>query len=236
MYSVVLIMSLTSPQNVPEFGCRHQASYCGCYSYAPPCYSYCGPVVVYSSYCGSSGYLGTYPPGVTPPGVTQDMNDKRITPETGGKNITPDRDRRRITPDIDGKKITPGSDDKKITPDKDNKKITPDKDNKKITPGSEDKKDTSGNSAARSSTATVIVSLPADATLSFEGIPTRKRSSERLFITPPLEKGSDYFYNVEATIVRDGTARVLKQRVNVNSGKTTRVTFDFAQVTSVASK
>ena len=135
----------------------------------------CGPVVY--TY-GCPGYYSC-PPMILPPTVTPEEG-KKITPEKEkekekekGKKITPpdkDKDGKKITPpdkDKDGKKITPP--DK----DKDGKKITPpDKDTNKK-PDNGDKKVTPDKNTSIEAPAIVVVSLPADATLTFEGQATR---------------------------------------------------------------
>ena len=52
--------------------------------------------------------------------------------------------------------------------------------------------------------ATVAVTLPADAKLTFDGQATRSTSAHRLFITPPLEEGKSFRYSVKAEFVRAG--------------------------------
>ncbi len=238
MFSVVLTMALATPQQAQACG-HHYASCCGPYYCAPVCCVpapvCCGPVV-YT--CGCPGYYSG-PPMILPP---------KVTPEEG-KKLTPgkdkDKDGKKITPgdkDKDGKKITPGDKDKdgkKITPgdkDKDGKKITPpDKDTNKPKPDNGDKKVTPDKNTSIEAPAIVVVSLPADATLTFEGQATRTRSAERVFQSPPLQAGRAYTYTVTATVVHDGVAQVVKQRVGVEAGKTSRVTFDFAPA-ALASK
>ena len=56
-----------------------------------------------------------------------------------------------------------------------------------------------------------------------------------MFQSPPLQAGRAYTYTVIATVVHDGVPQVVKQRVRVEAGKTSRVTFDFAPA-ALASK
>src|SRR5882762_6156140 len=46
--------------------------------------------------------------------------------------------------------------------------------------------------------ATIVVTLPEDARLMFDGKATVSTGSRRLFITPPLERGRNFHYTLEA--------------------------------------
>lgn len=84
--------------------------------------------------------------------------------------------------------------------------------------------------------ATLIVNLPANARLSIDGHATRATSAQRIFISPPLEPGRDYVYNLRAEITReDGQPTTTTQQVMVRAGQETRVTLDLA-VTVAASQ
>jgi uncharacterized protein (TIGR03000 family) len=72
-------------------------------------------------------------------------------------------------------------------------------------------------------TATLVVSLPADAVLTIDGARTTSTSAQRVFRTPALQSGRDFHYDLEAKVVRDGQAKVIKQRVTVRAGVETRV-------------
>jgi uncharacterized protein (TIGR03000 family) len=77
--------------------------------------------------------------------------------------------------------------------------------------------------------ANLLVTLPADAKLTIDGKATKSTSDIRSFITPPLEPGWDYEYQLGAEIVRDGETRRLSQKVYVRAGQQTRVSLtDFA--------
>lgn len=71
--------------------------------------------------------------------------------------------------------------------------------------------------------ASLIVTLPAVAKLTIDGRPTKATSENRSFVTPPLEPGWNYQYQLRAEIVRDGSTRVLSQNVRVRAGEETRV-------------
>jgi uncharacterized protein (TIGR03000 family) len=77
--------------------------------------------------------------------------------------------------------------------------------------------------AALAAPATIVVSLPADATLSFEGVPTRSTAAVRQFTTPALEIGQAYHYTLTAQVVRDGKPVTATEEVTVRAGETTRV-------------
>ena len=77
--------------------------------------------------------------------------------------------------------------------------------------------------------ATIIVSLPADARLTVDGVATTSTSDRRTLVTPNLEVGTTYFYTMRAEIVVDGRTVSETQVVNVFGGQTTDVRFSFPQ-------
>lgn len=84
------------------------------------------------------------------------------------------------------------------------------------------------------SQATLIVSLPADAKLYIEDQPTSSVSSVRTFVSPTLEAGKNYFYNLRAEVVRDGKTISMTRQVTVHAGETINTSFDFAETTVAA--
>jgi uncharacterized protein (TIGR03000 family) len=76
--------------------------------------------------------------------------------------------------------------------------------------------------------ATVIVRLPADAKLTIDGAATSSTSTQRVFETPTLKAGQDYYYSFKATVVRDGRPVTAEQQVRVRAGLQTPIQFDFA--------
>ena len=91
-----------------------------------------------------------------------------------------------------------------------------------------------GAMAMTSAPATVIVSLPADAKLYFDGTATTSTTANRQFTTPALNAGSEASYTLTAEIVRDGKTLKASQVINVRAGQTTEVNLSDAQfVTSV---
>lgn len=87
--------------------------------------------------------------------------------------------------------------------------------------------------AAEDTTATVIISLPADATLYANGVRTRQTSNERHFVTPPLEIGMIYNYTLTIEVVRDGRMVTETRQVEVQAGAEIRVAFEGAEATRV---
>ena len=71
--------------------------------------------------------------------------------------------------------------------------------------------------------ATIIVSLPACATLTIDGAATTSTASERAFESPVLQAGKDFHYTLKAQIVRDGKSVVVSKEVTVRAGEETRV-------------
>lgn len=79
-----------------------------------------------------------------------------------------------------------------------------------------------------SSTATVLVTLPAEAKLTINGWTSKNATPTRRFRSPQLESGKEYFYTVRAELVRDGQTIVQTREVSVRAGQESRVPFDFA--------
>jgi uncharacterized protein (TIGR03000 family) len=76
--------------------------------------------------------------------------------------------------------------------------------------------------------ATIIVTLPADASLMVDGTATTSTSARRMFVSPMLEPESEYVYTLRAEIIRDGQTLSQEQRINVRAGQETVVPFNFA--------
>lgn len=77
--------------------------------------------------------------------------------------------------------------------------------------------------------ATIIVSLPAEAKLFVDDFATTSTTANRVFVSTALEGGKDYFYTLTAT-VNDVT---VSKKVTVRAGEETRVTLELP-VASVA--
>jgi uncharacterized protein (TIGR03000 family) len=82
--------------------------------------------------------------------------------------------------------------------------------------------------------ATIIVSLPADAKLSIDDAATISTSAVRVFTSPELPIGQDFHYNLKAEYVRDGKPVVLSKDVTVRAGEQTRVNME--ETAGVASR
>jgi uncharacterized protein (TIGR03000 family) len=82
--------------------------------------------------------------------------------------------------------------------------------------------------AALDNRATIVVTLPADAKLTFDGKLTASTSNTRWFVTPPLRAGLKYQYVLRAEIVRDGVPGVVERTVLVRPNEESRVSLDFA--------
>jgi uncharacterized protein (TIGR03000 family) len=74
--------------------------------------------------------------------------------------------------------------------------------------------------------ATIVVHLPADATLIVDGRPTQSRSATRTFTSPPLEAGKTYSYVFRAELNRDGERMAVDKTIRVRAGKTEEVSLD----------
>lgn len=75
--------------------------------------------------------------------------------------------------------------------------------------------------------ATVVVTLPADAKLFVEGQEWTNDANQatRIFRTPPIDAGRDYFYAFKIEVVRGGRTLSQSQEARLQAGKTSRVTF-----------
>jgi len=71
--------------------------------------------------------------------------------------------------------------------------------------------------------ATLRITLPADAILTIDGQSTKSTSANRRFITPPLEPGRTYHYDLKAVFVRDDVTVTLRKTVTVVAGRQTTV-------------
>ncbi len=72
--------------------------------------------------------------------------------------------------------------------------------------------------------ATLIVSLPADAKLVIDDTTTASTSAERTFVSPNLNPGQDYNYTLKVEVVRNGKTIRAEEKVTVRAGEETRVT------------
>jgi len=89
--------------------------------------------------------------------------------------------------------------------------------------------------ANRAAPATIIVSLPADATLKVDDYLTTSKSATRVFVSPNLNRGQEFTYTLTGEIVREGQSVVATKRIAVRAGEETRVALEFPMAV-VASK
>jgi uncharacterized protein (TIGR03000 family) len=75
--------------------------------------------------------------------------------------------------------------------------------------------------------ATLLVRLPADARLTIDGYAPRSASGTRWFVTPPLEPGRAFHYQLRAELERGGKRLTQMREVAVRAGQQTDVTIDF---------
>jgi uncharacterized protein (TIGR03000 family) len=88
--------------------------------------------------------------------------------------------------------------------------------------------------AAASAPAKLIVSLPADAKLTIDGVATTSTSPERVFESPALPPGREFHYTLRAEVMRNGKPQRVEQYVSVRAGQESRITL--AMPEGVASK
>jgi uncharacterized protein (TIGR03000 family) len=74
-----------------------------------------------------------------------------------------------------------------------------------------------------SAPATIILSLPADAKVSIDGVVTTSTSATRTFVTPDLTPEKEFVYTLSAQIVRDGQTLSVNEKVTVRAGEETRL-------------
>jgi uncharacterized protein (TIGR03000 family) len=73
--------------------------------------------------------------------------------------------------------------------------------------------------------AVITVRLPADAVLTIDGAATKAMGSERLFISPTLERGQIYAYTLAARWTASGNETTVTRKVWVRPGETRAVDF-----------
>jgi uncharacterized protein (TIGR03000 family) len=287
MYSVVLMMAMTSGGDVADFGHRHGGC-CGGESYSSCCggsYSYSSCCGGYSGCCGgggrhhrhhgysccggeSYGCCGGYSyGGCNGYSVAADCgcgaavytgcnggnadnggngnagtngNDKpaEMTPEEKEQmnaliEANPDQKEAiesyyKGASSADRKKYY--SENKPADKKDDGKDKKDDGKDKK-----DDGKDKKPGETLAPAPATIIVSLPANATLTIDDAATTSTASTRVFTSPVLPAGREFHYTLKAQIVRDGKSVVVSKEVTVRAGETTHATLE-AGLASVASR
>jgi uncharacterized protein (TIGR03000 family) len=90
-------------------------------------------------------------------------------------------------------------------------------------------RDNSRDESRAQAPATIVVSLPADARLTVDGEATSATSTERTFISPPLEPNKTYHYTLQAQVNRNGKTQTTSKEIAVRAGEETRVALDFSK-------
>jgi uncharacterized protein (TIGR02246 family) len=73
--------------------------------------------------------------------------------------------------------------------------------------------------------AIITIAVPPDAEIFFDGTATAQRGSERRFVSPPLQLGRKYDYEIRARWTENGKAMQQTRKVSVTGGDTVRVDF-----------
>ncbi len=99
----------------------------------------------------------------------------------------------------------------------------------------EEKKEEKKKTDAGAAPATIVVNLPADAKLFIDGKATSSTSALRVFETPALETSKEYTYTLTAQVSRNGKTESKIERITVRGGAETPVTIRFNEA-AVAAK
>ena len=78
--------------------------------------------------------------------------------------------------------------------------------------------------------AVIVVTVPANAKVTFNGWTSSSRSTTRRFKTPILEHGKEYAYSLRVELLQDGQNRVQTHQVVVRAGQETEVPIHFNKV------
>jgi uncharacterized protein (TIGR03000 family) len=73
--------------------------------------------------------------------------------------------------------------------------------------------------------ATIVVSLPDDATLTIDGVEVPQDNGVPAIVSPALERGRDYYYTLKARAQRDGRMVAENRRVTVRAGAVVNIDF-----------
>lgn len=84
--------------------------------------------------------------------------------------------------------------------------------------------------------AKVLIQLPDDARLYFNGTPATGAGALRSFATPPLTPGQSYAYDLTAEVTRDGRVQTVTERVVVRAGEKTSVTLNPGVIATAGAK
>jgi uncharacterized protein (TIGR03000 family) len=119
--------------------------------------------------------------------------------------------------------------------------VLPQPDAKKDEKKKDEKKDDGKKSrleGPRRERATVVISVPARATVTVEGHALNGTGGERSFRTPELAAGEEFVYTVRAVIELAGREEVETREITVTAGETSRASFEklFAKVEAAAAR
>jgi len=84
--------------------------------------------------------------------------------------------------------------------------------------------------------AQLLINLPDDARLYFNGTIATGHGALRTFATPPLLPGQSYAYDLTAEVVRNGRLQTVTERVVIRAGETTRVTLNPGGIVTASAK
>jgi uncharacterized protein (TIGR03000 family) len=73
--------------------------------------------------------------------------------------------------------------------------------------------------------ATITVSVPENAKLTIDDAATTSTAAQRVFVTPALTAGKNYYYNLKVEYVQDGKPVVITKKVDVTAGNEATVNF-----------
>jgi uncharacterized protein (TIGR03000 family) len=82
-------------------------------------------------------------------------------------------------------------------------------------------------SAQINAPATIVVSLPKDAKLTIDHTLTNSTSATRVFASPSLEAGMEYYYTLKGEMIRDGRSISTSKTIAVHAGDEARVELAF---------
>jgi uncharacterized protein (TIGR03000 family) len=83
---------------------------------------------------------------------------------------------------------------------------------------------------AEPASATILVSLPADARLLIDDQATTSTGYSRLFVSPTLNPGREYHYTLKAQAVRDGKTVTAERVITVRAGETTPASLKLPEI------
>jgi uncharacterized protein (TIGR03000 family) len=77
--------------------------------------------------------------------------------------------------------------------------------------------------ASAAAPATIEMNLPAEAKVTIDDTITESTSGTRTFVSPPLEPGAEYNYNLKVEILRDGRPVIAQKQITVRAGEIAKV-------------